>query len=192
MYSVHVQSICDSLDIPHFETHPVLKSQLYIEERKLQVDPNLPRQTQAYINDEIVIKEKLDSTFTHAKNVVNKNILQKKRSAYSIEVPKYTSKAHLSLNVHPRAEDLNIAYRDFILRANWTKVAILYSDNGAASILHLQHLLLIENIDCLAKQIDLYDITKVSRKSTLMLLLFLILPMPIHFLLGLSVIEVIY
>ena len=166
-YSVHVQSICDSLDIPHFETHPVLKSQLHIEEeRKLQqIDPNLPRQKhQADINsiDEIVIKEKLDSTFSHAKALNKNTILQKKRSAYSIQVPKITSKAHLSLNVHPRAEDLNIAYRDFILSANWTKVALLYSEDGAASILHLQHLLLISDVDCLAKRIDLNDIHKVS------------------------------
>ena len=126
--------------------------------------------------DKIVIKENLDSKLSHAK-AVNKNILQKKRSAYSIKVPKYTSKAHLSLNVHPRAEDLNVAYRDFILRANWTKVAILYSQNGAASILHLQHLLLMENVDCLAKRIDLYDNEKVFKKLSikewkLLLLLF--------------------
>ena len=161
--SVHVQSICDSLDIPHFETHPVLKSQLsFIEEQqKLQIKPTVPRQTQPYQNDdEIVIKEKLDLTFSHAKTV-NKNILQNKRSVYSIDVPKYTSKAHLSLNVHPRVEDLNLAYRDFILRANWTKVALMYSEKSGASILHLQHLLLIENIDCLAKRINLHDSHKV-------------------------------
>ena len=170
IYSVHVQSICDSLDIPHFETHPVLKSQLNIEDGNLKRDQNLPRQTEeAFIRgggvsdaNENVIKENLDLKLSHAE-AVNKNILQKKRSAYSIKVPKYTSKAHLSLNVHPRAEDLNVAYRDFILRANWTKVAILYSQNGAASILHLQHLLLMENVDCLAKRIDLYDTEKVSQ-----------------------------
>ena len=171
-FSVHVQSICDSLDIPHFETHPVLKSQLNIEDGNLKRDQNLPQQAkESFIRagggnvvsdaNENVIKENLDSKLSHAK-AVNKNILQKKRSAYSIKVPKYTSKAHLSLNVHPRAEDLNVAYRDFILRANWTKVAILYSQNGAASILHLQHLLLMENVDCLAKRIDLYDTEKVS------------------------------
>jgi hypothetical protein len=125
----------------------------------------LPRQKQhTYINsiDEIVIKEKLDFKFSHAKALNKNTILQKKRSAYSIQVPKITSKAHLSLNVHPRAEDLNMAYRDFILSANWTKVALLYSEEGAASILHLQHLLLISNVDCIAKRIDLLDAHKVS------------------------------
>ena len=77
--------ICDSLDIPHFETHPVLKSQLHIEEERQlqQTDSNLPRQThQTYSNnmDEIVIKEKLDSTFSHAEALNKNTILQKKRS----------------------------------------------------------------------------------------------------------------
>ena len=112
--------------------------------------------------DEIVIKEKLDSTFNQAKALNKNTILQKKRSAYSIQVPKITSKAHISLNVHPRAEDLNMAYRDFVLSANWTKVALVYSADGAASILHLQHLLLISNVDCIAKRIDLHDIHKVA------------------------------
>ena len=121
----------------------------------------MQRQTQDYYNDGFVIEEKLDSTFTHAK-AVNTNLLQKKRSAYSIKVPKYTSKVHLSLNVHPRAEDLNIAYRDFILKANWTKVAIVYNGKNGASKLHLQHLLLIENVECLVKRIDMHDVEKVS------------------------------
>ena len=94
--------------------------------------------------------------------MINQYILQNRRSVYSIDVPMYTKgKAHLSLNVHPRVEDLNVAYRDFIIRANWTKVALLYSDNDGASILHLQHLLLLDNVDCLTKKIDLYDIHKV-------------------------------
>ena len=103
-------------------------------------------------------------SFTHAKTV-NKNILQnQRRSAYPIDVPKYPSKAHLSLNVHPRVEDLSAAYKDFIVRANWTKVALIYSENNGASMLHLQHLLLVEDIDCLAKRIDLHDNHKVMRK----------------------------
>ena len=96
---------------------------------------------------------------------VNKTILQnQRRSVYSINVPKYPSKAHLSLNVHPRVEDLSAAYKDFIVRANWTKVALIYSENNGASMLHLQHLLLIEDIDCLAKRIDLHDKYKVMEK----------------------------
>ena len=156
-YSVHVQSICDSLDIPHFETHPVLKSQIYTDEETQLQDDNeveaLQRATQTYDSkhDEIAMKEKLSLTFEGAKTV-NKNIFQNKRSVYSIYAPKYTFKAHLSLNVHPRVEDLNVAYRDFIIRANWTKVALVYSGKSGPSIFHLQHLLLLKNVNCITKK----------------------------------------
>ena len=48
IYSVHVQWICDSLDIPYFETHPVLKNQFHMEERKLEFNTVLTRQTRTY------------------------------------------------------------------------------------------------------------------------------------------------
>ena len=150
-----------------------------MEERKFETDPNFPTQAQqnkarSYQNiNDFVIKEKLDeemAEFIHAKEaLLNKNsFVQNKRSSpYTIQVPKFTSKSHLSVNVFPREEYLNIAFRDFILRANWTKVAVLHGEDRSASMLHLQHLLLIENVDCLTKRINPFDINKVTNSEYL-------------------------
>ena len=150
-----------------------------MEERKFKTDPNFPTQAQqnkatSYQNiHDFVIKEKLDeemAEFIHAKEaLLNKNsFVQNKRSSpYTIQVPKFTSKSHLSVNVFPREEYLNIAFRDFILRANWTKVAVLHGEDRSASMLHLQHLLLIENVDCLTKRINPFDINKVTTSQYL-------------------------
>ena len=187
--SIHVQSVCDSLDIPHFEMQPVLKNQFYnfiqkdkLERRQVR-QPTVPindskkdtklsnfhkqTQTMKTLNNEdggmVIEKEKqrllkLPSYNNEKKNVLNKNIFQNKRSVYISGAPSKTFKAHLSLNVHPRVEDLNIAYRDFIVRANWTKVALLYSgENSGTSTLHLQHLLLLEYVECLTKKLLLHD-----------------------------------
>ena len=32
-----------------------------------------------------------------------------------------------SINVHPRLEDVNLAYKDLVLYRKWTRVAILYT-----------------------------------------------------------------
>ncbi len=40
---------------------------------------------------------------------------------------KGTPEQHFSINVNPPLEDVNMAYRDFVLYKGWTRVAILYS-----------------------------------------------------------------
>ena len=98
-----------------------------------------------------------------------------------------------SINVHPRLEDVNLAYKDLVLYRKWTRVAILYTGkrdgryvkelliedpaagssihlwviyvsdpnfSGGASTLHLQHLLLQNDVDCLTRNLPPhYDVS---------------------------------
>ena len=63
-----------------------------------------------------------------------------------------------------RLEDVNLALRDLAVKANWTKVAVLYSyDYQGPSALHLQHLLLKKNIDCFARKFRHKNVSKIMQ-----------------------------
>ena len=90
-YSVHVQSICDAVDVPHLEIHPTLDSA---------------------------------ATLLHPPMLLAKagNWRQNKRlTTKLIELQRF------SINVQPRLEDVNLAYKDLVLYRKWTRVAILYT-----------------------------------------------------------------
>ena len=124
MISVHVQSICDAVDVPHLETHPTLDSALF-------------RGANVFLN----------------------------RSSSSI-VPSGTNlDQRFSINVHPRLEDINVAFRDLVLYKKWPKAALLYTgmrdgDGSGASTFHLQHMLLQNDVDCLTRRLPaIYDVS---------------------------------
>ena len=124
LISVHVQSICDAVDVPHLETHPTLDSALF-------------RGANVFLN----------------------------RSSSSI-VPSGTNlDQRFSINVHPRLEDINVAFRDLVLYKKWPKAALLYTgmrdgDGSGASTFHLQHMLLQNDVDCLTRRLPaIYDVS---------------------------------
>ena len=123
LISVHVQSICDAVDVPHLETHPTLDSALF-------------RGANVFLN----------------------------RSSSSSIVPTNLDQ-RFSINVHPRLEDINVAFRDLVLYKKWPKAALLYTgmrdgDGSGASTFHLQHMLLQNDVDCLTRRLPaIYDVS---------------------------------
>ena len=123
LISVHVQSICDAVDVPHLETHPTLDSALF-------------RGANVFLN----------------------------RSSSSSIVPTNLDQ-RFSINVHPRLEDINVAFRDLVLYKKWAKAALLYTgmrdgDGSGASTFHLQHMLLQNDVDCLTRRLPaIYDVS---------------------------------
>ena len=58
-----------------------------------------------------------------------------------------------TISVHPKLEDIHSAFKDFVLFANWTRVAIVFeSDEKAQESLLLQDMLLGESVDTLVKK----------------------------------------
>ena len=118
MNSVHVQSICDAVDVPHLETHPTLDSGLFGNNLFL--------------------------------NTSNPQILDQR----------------FSINVHPRLEDINVAFRDLVLYKKWKRAALLYTgkrdgDGSGASTFHLQHMLLQNDVDCLTRRLPAtFDVSR--------------------------------
>ena len=132
------------MDIPHFEMHPELHTHVEFEEFEEDIvhldgrDSSAEGQTELEI---LQLKEKI-----------------KRQNRYLIETKySWTRRNRLSLNVHPKLEDINLALRDLVLKANWTKVAVLYStDQQGPTSLHLQHMLLKKNVDCFCKE-DVFE-----------------------------------
>ncbi|TRY72258.1 hypothetical protein TCAL_00217 [Tigriopus californicus] len=60
-----------------------------------------------------------------------------------------------SLNAHPKLEDIHAALRDFLVFANWTRVALVYTEETAKRSLLLQDLLLSQGFQCLSLRISL-------------------------------------
>ena len=117
--------------MPHIEIHPSLNSDVY---------------------------RAIVSGRTHGKRYR----LMPTDSEYNAEKLQSTSseEQRFSINVHPRLEDINVAYRDLVLYRGWQRVALLYTglrdaagDGSGASAFHLQHLLLQNDIDCLTRRL---------------------------------------
>ena len=81
------------------------------------------------------------------------------RSVIDLQQPQKPQSSRLaSLNVYPRQEDINTAFKDLVLYREWKRVAILYTglrdgDGSGASALHLQHLLIHSGVDCLTRRL---------------------------------------
>ena len=75
-----------------------------------------------------------------------------------------------SINVHPRQEDINLAFKDLVLYRGWKRVAVLWTglrdgDGSGASAFHLQHLLLHSDVDCLTRKLpDSFEVCIKMRK----------------------------
>ena len=118
IFSVHVQSICDAVDIPHFEISPTMDASRF----------------------------NLQQSSTTNRSVIDHQPQQPQSSRLA------------SLNVYPRQEDINTAFKDLVLYREWKRVAILYTglrdgDGSGASALHLQHLLIHSGVDCLTRRL---------------------------------------
>ena len=135
-YSIHVQSICDAVDVPHFEISPSMDTTRY------HMDPTSP-------NLSNISTSKISSSSTS-------------RSSPAVIDPKRLA----SINVHPRQEDINLAFKDLVLYRGWKRVAVLWTglrdgDGSGASAFHLQHLLLHSDVDCLTRKLpDSFEVLR--------------------------------
>lgn len=50
-----------------------------------------------------------------------------------------SARNELSINLHPSQEVLNAAYKDLMRFLNWTKVAIIYEDEGGEIVLFIKY-----------------------------------------------------
>ena len=68
-------------------------------------------------------------------------------SRHALNYPPFT------ISVHPKLEDIHSAFKDFVLFANWTRVAIVFErDDKAQESLLLQDTLLGESVDTLVRK----------------------------------------
>ena len=132
--SIHVQSICDAVDVPHFEISPSMDTTRY---------------------------HLMDQTLPNLSNISTSKISSSSSRSAVID-PKRLA----SINVHPRQEDINLAFKDLVLYRGWKRVAVLWTglrdgDGSGASAFHLQHLLLHSDVDCLTRKLpDSFEVLR--------------------------------
>ena len=69
-------------------------------------------------------------------------------SRHALNYPPFT------ISVHPKLEDIHSAFKDFVIYANWSRVAILFERDEKAQVsLLLQDMLLSQSVDTLVRKV---------------------------------------
>ena len=121
------------MDVPHFEISPSMDTTRY---------------------------HLMDQTLPNLSNISTSKISSSSSTSRSSSSPAVNidPKRLASINVHPRQEDINLAFKDLVLYRGWKRVAVLWTglrdgDGSGASAFHLQHLLLHSDVDCLTRKL---------------------------------------
>ena len=145
------------MDVPHFEISPSMDTTRY----------HLMDQTLPNLSNNISTSKISSSSSTSRSSSLPAVNIDPKRLA--------------SINVHPRQEDINLAFKDLVLYRGWKRVAVLWTglrdgDGSGASAFHLQHLLLHSDVDCLTRKLpDSFEVCIMMKNYCIVFLSYILL-----------------